>query len=117
MSAVSAAKQRLDNLHQQLETYTTRLRRQEEDLYRLTTEMSQTRTVVLVTIPSEIGKAKREYAGAVYALPSPLRSRSTSMLTLCLNWTQVISSMPRDNRAPAKFGTVVGDRLFGAPLR
>lgn len=62
MSAAAAAKQRLDDLHQQLEAYKERLRQQEQELYRLKAEMSRTRTVVQVTIPSEIGKASKEYA-------------------------------------------------------
>lgn len=66
MSAAAAAKQRLDDLHHQLETYKERLRQQEQDLYRLKAEMSQTRTVVQVTIPSEIGKANKEYACTMY---------------------------------------------------
>lgn len=66
MSAAAAAKQRLDDLHRQLEAYKERLRQQEQDLYRLKAEMSQTRTVVQVTIPSEIGKANKEYACTMY---------------------------------------------------
>lgn len=89
MSAAAAAKQRLDELHQQLEAYKERMKQQEQDLNRLKSEMAQTRTVVQVTIPSEIRRANKEYACTMYVASCCHCCTFASMLTLYLI-TQVI---------------------------
>lgn len=113
MSAATAAKQRLDDLHQQLEAYKERLRQQEQDLKRLKVEMSQTRTVVQVTIPSEIGKASKEYAGTMYAIQYPALP-CTSLLVLTP--PQVILSVPRDKTAQERVEGVMGEGLHWPPI-
>ncbi|KAJ4418063.1 hypothetical protein N0V82_005817 [Gnomoniopsis sp. IMI 355080] len=86
MSAAAAAKQRLDDLHQQLEAYKKMLSQQEQDLYRLKAEMSQTRTVVQVTIPTEIGKASKEYACTMSYYKCQDTSQHKSNMKLAVSW-------------------------------
>lgn len=61
MSASAAAKQRLDQLHEQHNTYKEKLERQKRGLQHLQMHISQTKTVVDITIPGEIDKAYRQY--------------------------------------------------------
>lgn len=61
MSASASAKQKVETLHEQLKAYQDKLQRQEQGLRRLQAHISQTRTVVDITMPGEIDKAHREY--------------------------------------------------------
>lgn len=61
MSVSAAAKQRVASLREQLTSYRDKLERQEQWARELQTHISQTRTVVDITIPREINKAYREY--------------------------------------------------------
>lgn len=61
MSASAAAKQRVASLQEQLAAYQDKLKRQEQWARELQTNISQTKTVVDMTIPREIDKAYREY--------------------------------------------------------
>lgn len=61
MSVSAAAKERVASLREQLTSYRDKLERQEQWALELQTHISQTRTVVDITIPREINKAYREY--------------------------------------------------------
>lgn len=61
MSASATAKQKVETLLEQLKTYQEKLQRQEQGLRELQSHISQTRTVVSMTIPREIERAHREY--------------------------------------------------------
>lgn len=61
MSASATAKHKVETLQEQLRMYQDTLRRQEQGLRELQAHISQTRTVVNITMPGEIDRAHREY--------------------------------------------------------
>lgn len=61
MSATSAALRRLHGLSEQHRQYKEKLEHQRDELRRLQEQLSQTKTVVELTLPGEMKKAQQEY--------------------------------------------------------